>query len=359
MNSKPDRPPRRPELPALTSVRAIAALAVFAYHLGFQQSVPVLAPLGLGYTGVTLFFVLSGFVLTWTFDPTQSRRQFYLRRVARVYPAHLAVFAVVVAVAAVAGRPIGPGVYLPSLALIQAWWTDADVSFGVNDVSWSLSCEAFFYALFPLAVVGLHRLRPRVMWCVVGLCYAGYVAVVTLVASRLHDPDLPHVVYTNPAVRLPEFLVGIAVARTVIGGARVPVWAFAAAAGTAVVGAVVAPQWPAPTAWLTPAAAVAIAYLARRDLAGGNRLLHLRPLHYAGRLSFAFYLVHLMILERLDASYGTGVGTAGAAFVVSWAAAAVLHHLVELPAHRWIVAAARRRSGPPGADRPGRIAAGV
>jgi peptidoglycan/LPS O-acetylase OafA/YrhL len=261
-----------------------------------------------------------------------------------VYPAHLVSFLVVIGVAAVVGSPIGVGEWLPNLALVQSWWADADISLGVNSVSWSLSCEAFFYALFPLIAVGFSRVRARTMWMIVGMAYAAYVAAVTW-ATHQQNPIFPHILYTDPAVRLAEFLIGIAVARTVMAGVRVSAWAFVGAAVIAAVGAVVIPSWPAPNAWLAPAAAVIIAYLAQRDLvAGGTPLLRSGLLHYAGRVSFAFYLVHDWILETSWGYLGHGLTDAAVAFVASCAAAAALHHLVEVPAHRWIVSVSRRRS---------------
>ena len=73
-------------LDSLTILRGPAALFVFFYHTRWAHVVPSAS---VGYVGVALFFVLSGFVLTWSYKPADGAKKFYLRRFARVYPLHL------------------------------------------------------------------------------------------------------------------------------------------------------------------------------------------------------------------------------------------------------------------------------
>ena len=80
----------RRELPLLTSLRAFAALTVFVFHL------PVHVPgQKLGYVGVAFFYVLSGFILTWSYQKGVTGRVFFGRRFARIYPSHLVLWLVV------------------------------------------------------------------------------------------------------------------------------------------------------------------------------------------------------------------------------------------------------------------------
>src|SRR5438105_5116432 len=83
----------RPRLPALTSLRFFAAFHVFIFHV--QAIVAVFGPAwyqrlaSIGYVGVSFFFVLSGFILVYTYEgkPIMAR-DFWRARFARVYPAY-------------------------------------------------------------------------------------------------------------------------------------------------------------------------------------------------------------------------------------------------------------------------------
>ena len=87
----------RPHLRALTGLRFVAAFQVLAYHglgTGPQSAWWMRSLVGSGYVGVSLFFVLSGFVLTYTYhdslrDGTATRGAFVAARVARIYPVYL------------------------------------------------------------------------------------------------------------------------------------------------------------------------------------------------------------------------------------------------------------------------------
>ena len=74
---------------SLTSLRFVAALLVFANHIGdayAREGSALWQVLESGFVGVTFFFVLSGFVLTWTHSPADRPGQFFRRRIARIVP---------------------------------------------------------------------------------------------------------------------------------------------------------------------------------------------------------------------------------------------------------------------------------
>jgi peptidoglycan/LPS O-acetylase OafA/YrhL len=158
--------PRAPQLPKLTSLRFFAAFWVLGFH-AIPRRGPVDAWTAFwnrGWIGVTFFFVLSGFILTYTYGREASRldaRRFWVARFARVYPLYL--FAMLFAVpqllhflrvAGESGTPLDPGhvagVVMTSLAMLQSWFGQLVCVW--NCPSWSLSDEAFFYALFPLVL---------------------------------------------------------------------------------------------------------------------------------------------------------------------------------------------------------------
>lgn len=88
---------RPPRLDSLTGLRWWAAFGVFLHHMTNLAPLPVHAALALGNYGVMFFFVLSGFVLTWSAQAV-STSTFYWRRFARIYPAHLVALALAVPV---------------------------------------------------------------------------------------------------------------------------------------------------------------------------------------------------------------------------------------------------------------------
>ncbi|MBP1135109.1 peptidoglycan/LPS O-acetylase OafA/YrhL [Arthrobacter sp. PvP023] len=78
---------RSVDLPRLTSLRSFAALAVFGFHIfRWTEWDEAKAIAGHGYAGVAFFFILSGFLLTWSFRPEPVT--FYFRRFARLYPGY-------------------------------------------------------------------------------------------------------------------------------------------------------------------------------------------------------------------------------------------------------------------------------
>src|SRR5947209_15296669 len=167
-------PARRPaRLDALTGLRFWFAFLVVVHHsLQHWFGSQIYPVADFGYIGVDFFFVLSGFVLTWSWRPDVSARRFWWNRVARIWPLHLTTM--VIALVLVADQVSRPGVLgtLANLVLLQAWVPDQHVYFGYNAVAWSLSCEVFFYLSFPVLARAISRLSARAR--------LGLVAVVVL-----------------------------------------------------------------------------------------------------------------------------------------------------------------------------------
>ena len=154
---------RRPNLKALTSIRFFAALHVALYHLvrPFSLWGPLAGAMSVGYVGVSFFFVLSGFILTYSHAEEYesgrgSAKDFWVARLARIYPIYLLamLFAGVVGFGQYHSRlhALAFGI---DLALMQAWLVRAANFFNVP--AWTISVEAFFYLVFPFVLL---RLRP-------------------------------------------------------------------------------------------------------------------------------------------------------------------------------------------------------
>src|SRR5262245_59450207 len=164
-----------PEIPALTGIRLIAAswVVVFHYRTDLFRLLPRLrfleSPISLGYQAVPLFFVLSGFILSYTYFERYSLRRhaaFVWLRVSRLWPVHAVTLLMLVlfveALNIRRGFAIDANGYLLStipteLTMMRGWYSDALVW---NFPAWSIHSEWFAYLfLFPIAFVTIRRIR--------------------------------------------------------------------------------------------------------------------------------------------------------------------------------------------------------
>jgi peptidoglycan/LPS O-acetylase OafA/YrhL len=356
-----EEPAPRRDLPRLTSLRAFAALAVLGYHLmRHTDLLPHDSWFRYGFAGVGFFFILSGFVLTWSIRPHDGAADFWVRRFARVYPSHFVMLLVALVVPVVPGAITWLGA-VAGLLLVQSWFSDWDVVFGLNAVSWSLACEAFFYLCAPLVIRHLAAAsRARAV-----LAAGCWVALTTAAAVGfgLHSPAADVYAYTNPLIRSGEFVLGVLLAVLVEKGWRprlplVPcVTALLVVAGSLSVGPGRLRQ-SVVDILLDPFFALVILAAALADLGGRKGVLQWRGLTYLGEVSFGFYLVHELVIVNLAphlpdvsrADHATSLAVIGLAALGS---AMALHHLVELPCQsgirRWW---ARRRSAADAARSP-------
>jgi peptidoglycan/LPS O-acetylase OafA/YrhL len=211
-----EQPARRHPLHALTTLRFIAAIYVVLFHRGIEDLFSKTSYLNhffhSGYTGVTLFFVLSGFILAYNYPVVTERRRFWVSRFARVYPVYLLAFllalpTVVLLILKTHESRLWVGVP-ESLLLVQAW--DPQTSFLINGPSWTLSVEAFFYAAFPFLLPIITRASRRAI--------AAFVAInllVALIPTFATDPGWRTwwtTVFLGalPILRIGPFVVGMA-----------------------------------------------------------------------------------------------------------------------------------------------------
>jgi peptidoglycan/LPS O-acetylase OafA/YrhL len=353
----------RDRLPSLTGLRFWAALLVVLYHLTTQVGAiqPVSALVMYGRTGVTFFFVLSGFVLAWTYgDKPIPVAVFLWRRFARLWPL-VAVTGVLSLLAyALIGTPIVWHKAASTFVFMQAWrisWAG-----GANPAAWSLSDEAFFYVLFPLIlIVAATRARRRLLWIacaialpVVWLCYVYY----GWSGWRLDY---------FPVSRLLQFVIGALCGLAASRGVRGPVRYWPAVGLVVLFHAALIPwhllvpdtsrlgpfsgsEW-----FATPVFALLIMAAAAHDRDGlrtgvkGPWALRL------GHWSFAVYLVQEIVIRMWVHFLGRPEALVCRAAVwvallaVTVAVAGALYSLVEHPAERWL-----RRHGPQVAPVPER-----
>jgi peptidoglycan/LPS O-acetylase OafA/YrhL len=334
-----DDAPAVPVLWSLNGLRGAGALLVMLYHVN-SWNLQVLRGSSAFYTGVGLFFVLSGFVLTWTTRPGVTVGAFYTRRVARILPNHLAALALgVLVTVAVVGATIDPIALLAGAFLVQAWLPDDASVFAINGVAWSLSCEIAFYAAFPALLWGLRRLRARTR---------AVVAVSALAVPPVLGvlwPGLITLMFHLPPARLPEFLIGMVTALAVQEGwrprASAPV--LLAVLATLILGAA---RFDVHPTVLTAVLALVFAPLAARcawsDVEQRSGWARHPAVMLGGALSFSFYLVHELVIKAVVATPLRGWVTLPVVLVVSAVLALGLWRGVELPARARILAAARQ-----------------
>lgn len=324
----PDR-----NLPSLTSVRAFAAALVLLYHLDTTWGIVHVPGVGAGRIGVGFFYVLSGFILTWTARPGPLRG-FYVRRFARIYPDHLVTFlAGLVVVSVTATGPVTWQVALPNVLLVQAWFPSDDVAFGINGVAWSLSVEAAFYLAFPFLLAGLRRLSPLVRMAVVLAALALPMAVSRTV------PGAAFYLFHFPPARAPEFALGIVAGLAFVDGwrPRLPRIALGAVTALGVVAASLAGAPDYACVVLELPFVLFLVACGTADERGSRWVLARRGMVAAGSASYAFYLVHELVIRI---AYGAGATGPVVAFVIAIVAACLawaLYTGVETPARRWIV----------------------
>ncbi|KQP93806.1 hypothetical protein ASF60_14225 [Methylobacterium sp. Leaf113] len=371
-------PPVTP-LPALTALRFVAAALVLAFHYAgaFFADAAVPAPIRLGYSGVTFFFLLSGFILAYTYRAVDlrdraARVRFRWARVARVMPVYL--LALVLALpwfvswVAKSAPPL-QGLMAASAVLaplgLHAWVPGAACA--LDCPSWSVSVELFFYALFPALlplVLGAPGRIARLTlgaWIVLtggaGLAFAHYAPGVSLIGPEAGGPGpvlLAQAIKYNPLLRLPEFVAGLLlyVAWT---RRRIPTAALLGSAAVAAFGLVAAAPI-LPEALLhngLTALAWAPLILAGAQIRSGP--LVAPAFVFLGRISFALYLIHVPAYALVNSLDRIALGGrlaaapwlgAGLATALSFALSLALHLGLEEPARRRILRWAARRGEP-------------
>ncbi len=260
---------------------------------------------------------------------------------------------------------------LLSIPLLQGWSRDPSVLFSGNPAAWTLTCEAFFFALHPALQRPLLAVRTRG-----ALLFAAGTIVVALTyrsaAMGAIDSWWYDAISRGPwSGWARAFFLATCLAWAVRSGWRPrlrPWFGYAAALG--LVGLLIVCRTPAAPAsvarWVNGSAnelamvvcALMIVLVAVRDLAGRPSLLRTRPLVALGNASYAFYLVHATVLYALLALLGhrsegwANLGWYAVTFALSLALALALHHGVEAPVERrmrrWWDARRARRQPPTG-----------
>lgn len=327
-------------IPGLDGLRAISALAVFGRH-AISKTIP-------GPYGVVMFFVLSGFLITWLLLRESSQyghialKAFYLRRVRRLFPAYFvywcAAFATWGATSASAALALG---YLSNYYLMfvhpDTW---------AFNVSWSLSVEEQFYLLWPPLLIWTLA-KGKIEQTKRGLCF--WIVAIFVYRSYMAGSGF-HFVYVLHSFesRSDALAMGCFAALTLWSRPKIPAWLIGRTMLTLACLVTVA------AGFMPDRAAVGIGY----TLAGGlsaliliqaialrPRFLELPAVRYMGRISYSFYLFHEIVMahcsRHLDLPRPAMIL---AELVFSIAIASASHFLIERPVIQFFTS--RRASSP-------------
>lgn len=370
---------QRPELKALTGVRFYAALLVFFSHLPFLPGMEGLGSWRLfdsGVAGVSFFFVLSGFILTYNYASVfvgETRAadywKFVWHRLTKIYPVHLAITLLMIpAQAFSANLPLDWRAVPVHLLLAQCWWPSAYPKFisYLNVPSWSISCEWFFYLLAPLLMYyAFNRKLRYAPWAVV----LAYTAGVAWAVSGSADYTRLYAVSWFAPSRVVEFLCGVYLAGFFLAEKRERSERTASVlqlGGVFLValGAVYRPNapWPLWGGLLYLPGAALLVY----GLAQGKGILQAacggKWVHCLGVASFSFYLFHAPFLRGLRVlwmalgwevgSWYEGVATAVLVFGLAQGCALAICYWFEIPVQKRLRTWFEPKGKAPG-ERPG------
>lgn len=198
----------------LTSLRFFFAFFVFLSHISFVKSNNVIYNwlqrnvFFEGYMGVSFFFILSGFVLSYSYkekflNKKITRKDFYTARFARIYPLHFLTLIISIPII-YPKESIDVLNLIANVLLLQSFSFDDYHFFSLNPPAWSISDEMLFYLLFPFIIILFQKIK-----IIKTLFYS--LIPIALVISILftHSQDHKNIFYVNPWIRCFDFILGI------------------------------------------------------------------------------------------------------------------------------------------------------
>ena len=336
-------------IPSLDGIRAICVLLVFVTHAGHKEWIP-------GAFGVTVFFFLSGFLITTLlrqeYDKTRdiSIRNFMMRRVLRIWPAFYLVLLTAIIVAEIfqPGTLKTPAVMAQLLHFTNYWiihHTNEGGQPNGTSVYWSLSVEEHFYLAFPWVYLAMRRLKMSgrdqafTLW---GIC-----AVVLAWRSWLvtHGASVERT-YLATDTRIDSILFGCALAvwnSPVVDRPRLDVRAWTRAviplsfAVLLLCFVIRSDAFMETLAYSIQGIALNVVFVAAIRFKDwwAFRWLNSRAMMLIGALSFSIYLIHFSVLQAVQRAFPTHAYIDSLfAFAITVSLAWIIYQVVERPCAR-------------------------
>lgn len=312
----------------------------FLYHCFYE-----------GYAGVSFFFILSGFILAYTYQEkfvnnNTTKRTFYISRVARIYPLHI--LTLVIWVYMRKDHPLNaPYIInlLSNISLTQSFYPTDEIRF--NASAWSLSDEMFFYLLFPFIVMWFSKSRLKLYITFVSTAFI----ILTLCPIFSGTKNEEWFFYVFPPIRLLDFTLGIIIynlckeintnyikkqnnATLIEISAIVIFFAFFATA-------YFIPQvyrhslWY----WIPVGLIISVFYFQAGYI---SKILSNKRIVWLGEISFAFYMFHGIILWYVKRAYFLmGISPSKLSIfvhgiILTLIVSAISFKYIETPANKWI-----------------------
>ncbi len=317
-------------LSALDGLRGIAAIAVacfhyfYHYHHEYGHSFDVPEWVKVGYFGVHLFFLVSGFVIFWTLSRSNTASTFIWSRFSRLFPVYwvaVTITFIVINTIGPADRHVSAGELLVNYTMLQGYLGVPHV----DGVYWTLTLELSFY-FWMLMLMLFGQLQRIEYWLL------GWIGIAILVqASGLNEMLPMRVKFVLLLDYIGLFAAGICFYRIKSGsGNRLSYAVIAASIASAFV------AYPVEFALLI-AGWHALFYLA---VSGKLNIFASKPFVFMGTISYSFYLIHQNIGYtiinwgyQLKASPFISIAIA---FMLALFLAVALTFLVEKPAMKYL-----------------------
>jgi peptidoglycan/LPS O-acetylase OafA/YrhL len=355
---------------SLTSLRFFFAFVVFLHHYSIGNGKAIFPE---GYLGVNFFFILSGFIISYSYkqkiiEKIISKREFIVARIARIYPLHLLtfLFALILGLRQViiTGSDFLWQQFFLNIALLQSFVPIKEYYFSFNAVSWSISNELFFYLMFPILIVLFTNIKRRRLLLTSLLIVCVYFISTIIVPEQYHHA----LFYINPLTRIIDFIIGIGIFHVWehIQLSKVfkehKIGAFLKRKGILTIIEIVSicvlvmmiilskeilHVYRYASYYWIPMAMIILCF-ALSSIGGGwiSQILSLKPLVIAGEVSFGFYMLHRQIIgisRKILASISEKfliVIPAILEFLIVFAlvltASIISFYLFEKPANKWI-----------------------
>ncbi|PKH22569.1 acyltransferase [Enterobacterales bacterium CwR94] len=286
------------QIHGLTIFRFVSAFYVFIFHCNIHfnvyEEIPLWAYMVLrnGAIGMTFFFVLSGFVMSWA-HRFEVGDNYFKKRFLRIYPAYLAMGVLTIPFL----NGFNPGKLLSVLGLFltgtQSWYSQAFSIWNFTG-SWSVSTEIFFYAVFPF-IYDIIKKHPLVS------LFLSYIATSSIIpiSLALDGKDMMPSYYMGPMHRIPEFIFGMSLGFIFSNGIKVKrktlslLFIFISAYFLSTYVTVLNRSYMLNNYMTVPTTGMIIFCLASLNISK-NALTS--PFIYLGKISYSFYLMYIPLI---------------------------------------------------------------